>query len=310
MRTAATLAIAFVASLQAVHLAAQDLADVEIETVSVAGNIHMLVSGAAANVGVSAGPDGVLIVDDKLAPLVDKMRAAIDALGAGATEFVLNTHWHPDHAGGNEALGGEATIVAHHNARERLSTEQEVVGMKIPATADVGLPVITFEESLSIHFNGEEIRAIHLPRGHTDGDIAVWFTGSNVVHMGDQYFTDMFPFVDMGTGGTLDGYVANLETVIGTVPGDATILAGHGGASDVSGLRRQVEMIAATTAIVSERIDAGHTLEEIVAAGLPAEWDSWSWMFVSTEQWITLLHMSLTGDHSAYEYHHHGHETR
>ncbi|HKR60894.1 MAG TPA: MBL fold metallo-hydrolase, partial [Pyrinomonadaceae bacterium] len=177
---------------------AQDFSKVEITATKVNGNIFML-QGQGGNIGVSVGADGILIVDDQFAPLADKIKAALKTLGEGKLKFVLNTHWHGDHTGGNAQFGPEAPIIAHDNVRRRLATEQKSEFFKrtTPASPKEALPVITFDKSLSVHFNGEEIKVIHFPQGHTDGDSVIFFTTSNVVHMGDDFFVARFPFVDL-----------------------------------------------------------------------------------------------------------------
>jgi glyoxylase-like metal-dependent hydrolase (beta-lactamase superfamily II) len=169
--------------------AQQEMSDVEITATRVADNVYML-QGRGGNIGVSVGSDGVLLVDDQYAPLADKIRAALSEIVGGAVEleFVLNTHWHGDHVGGNAEFGAEAPVIAHANVRERMSTRQETSFGVVEPSAPEALPVLTFGDSVSIHFNGEEIRAIHYPHGHTDGDAVIFFTGSNVVHMGDVHF--------------------------------------------------------------------------------------------------------------------------
>lgn len=292
IRAGTRLALALL--LAAAPAAAQDLADVTIETIPVAGNVHMLFSGVAGNVAVSAGEDGILVVDDKVGPLADRLRAAIAGVSEGELAFLLNTHWHGDHTGANPAFGEEATIVAHHNVRQRLSTRQEARGNVVEPLPDEGLPVITFGDSLSIWFNGEEIRAIHLPRGHTDGDVAVWFTGSNVVHMGDQYFSNMLPFVDLDSGGDVVAYAANVAAVLELVPDDAKVIPGHGELSTVAELREFHRMLVETIGAVRDGIEAGDDLEALKAAGLPAPWGEWAWGFITEEAWIEIVHASLT----------------
>ena len=184
--------------LLSAHAQQTDFSKVEIKATKVAGNVYML-EGAGGNIGVSVGNDGILIVDDQFAPLADKIRAALKGLGRQKLRFILNTHWHGDHTGGNVAFGPEAT---DHRARQRAQaalnrTEIEVFKSTIPASPKEALPVITFDQSLSVHFNGEEIRAIHFPHGHTDGDSVIFFTTSNVVHLGDDFFAGRFPFVDL-----------------------------------------------------------------------------------------------------------------
>jgi glyoxylase-like metal-dependent hydrolase (beta-lactamase superfamily II) len=158
----------------------RDFSGVQIKATKVAGNVYML-EGAGGNIGVSAGEDGILIVDDQFAPLADKIRVALKEINPSSLRFVLNTHYHGDHTGGNAQFGRESTIVAHDNVRRRLASEQTVLGQKIPASPKEALPVVTYAQSVSIHFNGEEIKVMHLPTGHTDGDSAILFTAANVV---------------------------------------------------------------------------------------------------------------------------------
>ncbi|MDX1624114.1 MAG: MBL fold metallo-hydrolase [Gemmatimonadota bacterium] len=268
--------------------------DVSIEVVPVAGNVVMLHSGVAGNVGVSSGTDGVLMVDDKIAPLAEELQAALAGVSEQLLVFLLNTHWHHDHTGTNPAFGPEALIVAHDNVRKRLSTDQRLGERTFEAMPPEGLPVLTFDRSLSIHFNGEEIRAIHLPRGHTDGDVAVWFTESNVIHMGDQFFNGIFPFVDLATGGDVEGFTANVAKVLEKIPADAAVIPGHGPLGTVEDLREFHRMLVETTGFVRDAIAAGSSLEEIRAEGLPAEWEGWAWEFISEETWIGIVHASLT----------------
>lgn len=268
-----------------------DWEGVEIRATPVAGQVYML-EGQGGNIGVSAGPDGILIVDDQFAPLAPKIQAALSELApAGArVEFVLNTHYHGDHTGGNPEFGPEAPIIAHANVRARLARPR---GDDPPMPED-GLPVITFGDSLSIHFNGEEIRAIHFPHGHTDGDAVIFFTGSNVVHMGDNLFAGRFPFVDLEAGGSVQGLATAIGRVLSEIPPDARVIPGHGPLSGVDALRRYEEMLETSMGIVRERIAAGRSLEETVAAGLPEEWDEWGSGFISTERWLETVYQSLS----------------
>jgi glyoxylase-like metal-dependent hydrolase (beta-lactamase superfamily II) len=182
----------------------QDFSNVEIKATQVRGNVYML-EGRGGNIGVSVGEDGILIVDDQYAPLSEKIRAALSKLNNGPLKFVLNTHWHGDHTGGNPFFGKEATIVAHASVRKRLMTEQRRGERITPPLPKEGWPVITLESSLSLHFNGEEIKVMHFPRGHTDGDCVIFFVNANVVHMGDDFFVARFPFVDLVSGGRRRG---------------------------------------------------------------------------------------------------------
>ena len=273
---------------------AQDFSKVEITTTKVAGNVHML-QGAGGNIGVSVGADGILIVDDQFAPLADKIKAALKTLGEGKLKFVLNTHWHGDHTGGNALFGPEAPIIAHDNVRRRLATEQksEIFKRTTPASPKEALPVITFDKSLSVHFNGEEIKVIHFPQGHTDGDSVIFFTTSNVVHLGDDFFVGRFPFVDLDSGGSVQGLTKNIGDIIPKLAADVKIIPGHGPLSTVEDLKQYHNMLKETTAIVQGKMKAGKALEQIKAEGLPAEWTSWGSGFIKTDIWLETIHRSL-----------------
>ena len=224
VRRLAGLALA-TALLAALPLAAQDqdFSKVEVKVVPVSGHIYML-QGSGGNIGVSAGDDGILIVDDEYAPLAEKIRAALKGINPGKLRFVLNTHFHGDHTGSNPVFGPEATIVAQDNVRKRLVSGATIMGNKVEPMAAAGLPVVTYAEAVSVHFNGEEIKAIHFPHGHTDGDSVIFFTKSNVVHMGDDFFNGFFPFVDMESGGSVQGMTAGVAKVLAQIPADAKLI--------------------------------------------------------------------------------------
>lgn len=272
-----------------------DFSKVEIKATKVAGNVYML-QGSGGNIGVSVGDDGLLIVDDQFAPLADKIRAALKGLADKKLRFILNTHWHGDHTGGNVAFGPEATIIAHDNVRKRLATEQKstVFNSTTPASPKEALPVITFNDSLSVHFNGEDIRAIHFPHGHTDGDSVIFFSASNVVHLGDDFFAGRFPFVDLESGGTVEGLVKNIGELIGKIPADAKLIPGHGPISTLDDLKSYHRMLQQTTEIVRGKIAAGKTLDQIKTEGLPAEWAPWGAGFIKTDRWVETIYKSLT----------------
>ncbi len=289
------LAAAALALLPTLALAQPpDLSKVQVKATKVAGNVHML-EGAGGNIGVSVGPDGLLVVDDQFAPRVPKSRAALRKLGRGKLEYVLNTHFHGDHTGGNAALGKEATIVAHEAVRTRLSTEQTRGAEKVPPSPTVALPVITYQQGLSLWFNGEEVRVTHLPAGHTDGDSAVLFVGSNVLHLGDQFFVGRFPFIDKDGGGTAEGYLKNVERVLATLPPDVRIIPGHGPLAARADLERFVTMLRDTAAVVKQKKAAGKTLEQVKAEGLPEKYNSWGEGFVTQDLRLhTLWHNGLS----------------
>jgi len=261
--------------------AQQDFSKVQIKTTHVGGTVYML-EGSGGNIAVSAGEDGFLMVDDQFAPLADKIRAAMNEVGTGDLRFLLNTHHHGDHVSGNEIFGAEATIIAHENVRKRLADKPKA-----------GWPIITFESSLSIHFNGEEIKAIHFANSHTDGDAVVHFTKSNVIHLGDMFFNGMFPYVDVGSGGNAIELSNNIGEFIESLPADVKVIPGHGPLGTIDDLKDYHIMLKETIGIVSKLKEDGKSLDDSKAAGLPDKWSSWSWSFVNTEKWIEAIYESL-----------------
>jgi len=295
MRTRSlALAVLLAAASMPARAQGNDLSKVEIKAAKVAGNVSML-TGAGGNIGVSAGPDGVLVVDDQFLPLADKIKAAIKGIApSGKLAFVVNTHWHGDHTGGNAAFGKEATIVAQANVRKRLGTRQErPEGEVTEASPKEALPIVTFEDGVSLWFNGEEIEIVHVPHGHTDGDVVVFFKGSNVVHMGDQFFNGTFPFIDTSSGGDVAGYVKNVADVLARIPADAKVIPGHGPLGTVDDLKKFHAMLAATADVVRGEIAKGMSLDDAKKAGLPAEWKGWATKFITTDFWIETLYNGL-----------------
>ena len=288
--------VSFVLFLFAVSVQAQtDWSKVEIKATKVSGNVYML-EGAGGNIGVSVGDDGILIVDDQYAPIADKIRAALKGIADKKLRFILNTHWHGDHTGGNVVFGPEAPIIAHDNVRKRMSTEQKSEFFKrtTPAAPKEALPVVTFNQNLTVHFNGEEIRAIHFPHGHTDGDSVIFFTSSNVVHLGDNFFAGRFPFVDLDSGGNVEGLTKNIGEIIDKIPAGAKLIPGHGPLSTIDDLKTYHNMLIKTTDIVRQKIAAGKTLDQIKSEGLPDEWKSWGTGFIKTDLWLEIVYKSLT----------------
>lgn len=279
--TALLLFIAVSASAQ------RNFDDVEIKVIPAAGNIYML-EGAGGNIGVSVGEDGILMIDDQFAPLADKIKAALKDFNQGELKFILNTHVHGDHVGGNSIFGPQTTIIAHENIRKRMVDDFN--NGEDNAQGKDGWPVITFENSLSIHFNGEEIKVIHMPKGHTDGDAVIYFTKSNVVHTGDQMFSGLFPFVDLNNGGTVDGYIKNVERVIARISDDVVIIPGHGPLSTKADLIKFHTMLTTTTKMIRDYIDQDKTVDEIIETGLGDEWKDYSWSFIPTDRWIKTIY--------------------
>jgi glyoxylase-like metal-dependent hydrolase (beta-lactamase superfamily II) len=271
----------------------QDFSKVQVKSAPVAGNIHMI-TGEGGNIAVSVGPDGVLMVDDQFLPLAPKIKAAMGKLGKGKLQYLLNTHWHFDHTGGNPTFGKEARIVAHDAVRTRLASEQKIFGNTVPPLPKEGLPVITYENNMSIFFNGEEIRLTHYPAGHTDGDTVVYFTNSNVVHTGDQFVVDVFPFFDMENGGTVEGYMSNLEKLIQTIPPGAKIIPGHGPLATKEDMERALAMLKETTAQMRTKLAAGKTLDQVKAEGVPEKYKSWGNFFIKEPMYLEMLYKGLS----------------
>jgi len=274
----------------------QDFTKITLKTTHVRGNIYMLEGEggfAGGNIGVSAGKDGILLVDDQLSPMPDKINTALADINPGKLRFVLNTHWHGDHTGSNGHFSRDATIISHTNVRKRLMTEQENFFGKSPASPKEAWPLITFEDAVNIHFNDEDIQFIHYANGHTDGDGIIYFPKSNVAHLGDHFFNGIFPFVDIDTGGNAFSLTRNIGKIIDSLPDDALVIPGHGGLSDMAGLKAYYAMLKSTTTHVKNLATDGETLEDIQLGGLPSEWTTWGGGFVNEAHWIKIIYNSL-----------------
>ncbi len=264
-----------------------NLDNVRIVTTHVAGNIYMLeaTGDVAGNIGVSAGPDGILLIDTQFAQLVELIKAALKKISTKDIKFIINTHHHTDHSHGNTALGKSATIIAHNKTRERL--------LRLSKDSQ---PVITFDKQISIHFNDEEIKIIHYPHGHTDNDVVVFFTKSNVVHLGDLWNSGIssFPFVDLDAGGSAMGMLENVEKLIQIIPEDAKIIPGHYALSDLEGLKSTRDMLVETIGLVQQKKSMGMKLEQIKKEGLPAKYDSWGTAYTNAETWIENVYRGIS----------------
>lgn len=277
------------ASLASAHIKHAETQDVKVTTEKVAGNVFVLF-GQGGNIGVSAGKDGILIIDDQYMNMADKIKAALKELGSETPRFVFNTHWHGDHAGGNPIFGQSSIIIAQENVRKRLSVDVKMFGEEIKALPPIGLPMITYGQGLSIYFNGEEIRAVHFPNGHTDGDTVIFFTGSNVVHLGDDFFAGKFPFVDLDSGGSVAGLIKNIDALIKQIPADAKLIPGHGAISNLSDLKTYHQMLVDTTSIVRKRMDEKKSLDEVKKAGFPDKYKDWASGFINADTWIETIY--------------------
>ncbi|MFC4701683.1 MBL fold metallo-hydrolase [Glaciecola siphonariae] len=274
----ATLAV-----LSSATVAQDRFSDVQISSEHVGGSVHMLV-GAGGNIGVSAGADGVLMIDDQYAPLAQKITNAISELTDAPKRFVINTHYHGDHTGSNAffAENEGVTIFAHENVRIRLASGEDV--------NKAMLPVVTYQDGVKFHLNNETIHVFHLADGHTDGDSAVWFEQPDVLHTGDLFFKDMFPYIDLGAGGTVSGYIQSVETLLSKIDDDTKVIPGHGSLANKADLQRFVNMIKETHAFVQSKKAEGLSEQAVLDAGLPEQWDSWAWRFITEERWIKTLY--------------------
>jgi len=293
MLFAAGLALAAPAAAQG-----PDFEKVQIKTEKVAEGIWVL-AGAGGNIAVSAGADGVFLVDDEWAPMTPKVKAAVAALSDRPLRFILNTHWHPDHTGGNKDLGEAGTlIVAHDNVRLRMSTDQfiEAMGMKFPPSPARALPVVTFNDAVTLHLNGDDVEAFHVPPAHTDGDAIVHFRRAGVVHMGDLFFNGMYPFVDLSSGGSFEGYIAAADRALALGEG-TRIIPGHGPVGTRADLRAYRDMLVTVRDRVKPLVQAGKTPAEVVAARPLADLDAkWGNGFMKPEQFLSIVVQSMAAD--------------
>ena len=276
----------------------QDFSKVEIETTELSGGVYML-TGRGGNIGVSVGDDGVFVIDDQFAPLSEKILASIAELSDKPVSYVINTHWHGDHTGGNENFGAAgAVIVAHENVRERMSTKQfmKAFGREVPASPDTALPVVTFSDNVNFYFNETQIQVMHIPLAHTDGDSIVLFTEANVLHMGDTFFNGFFPFIDTGSGGSLDGVIGAAEKALSLVDDDTKIIPGHGPLSSKSDLETYLAMLNEVKSIMSPLVTAGQSREDIVAANpLEELGKTWGNGFMKTDVFTGIAFDSMGG---------------
>ena len=287
-----------------------DYSKVQIKTTKVSGNIYMM-EGQGGNIAASVGEDGVVIVDDQFAPLAEKIQAALKNLGITdkPVRFVINTHYHGDHTGGNTPFAtAGSTVIAQDNVRKRLESGgvggySESAKREMKAAEKSGLPVITFEHDVTVHLNGEDIRALHYPSGHTDGDSIIFFPKNNVVHMGDDFVRYGFPFIDVLSGGSVQGMIDALEKASPQLPPDVKVIPGHGALSNLDDVRAFVKMLKETSSVVESAIHAHKTLDQMKQEKILAPWEKWSGDFINTDAWIETLYNSLTGSQGKFMKH-------
>jgi len=258
-----------------------------------------VVSGVGSNVAVWHGPDGTVLVDDGIEAHAPQLLAAVEKIAPGPVRVVINTHWHPDHTGGNAYLADSGSmVVAHDNVRARMSEPQTVAAydLEVPAAPPGALPVATFDDEFSLHLNGDRLAALHVESAHTDGDLLLWWEDANVVHVGDVFYSGMYPFIDLGSGGSLAGLVAALETVLSRADSRTIIIPGHGPVSNRAELAAYRDMLVATGRRVRELIGEGRNLDEVLASRPTAAYDAvYGQGSMTVERFVGILYEDLAG---------------
>lgn len=259
---------------------ADKMAAANITVQAAAGDIYML-QGPGGNIGVLATEKGLLLVDDKFAPLAEKIEAAMKGIEDKALKYIINTHYHGDHTGSNAFFSHKAPIFAHENVRNRLSSQGD--------HDENSLPVVTYKDGITIHLANEEVQLKHLPAGHTDGDTYVYFKNANVLHTGDLFFEVGFPYVDLNSGGSVKGYLANVRHMLKHMPDNVVIIPGHGKLTDKNSLLAFANMIAFSIEKVSSALAAGKSEQQILAEGIGEKYQHLSWAFITEEKWLKTL---------------------
>jgi len=267
--------------------------ELTLESTDLRGGVVMLSAGVGmGNLGLLVGDDGILLIDDLVRGTGPHIEAAIaDIAGAGVPRFILNTHYHGDHTGSNDHFHAEgSTIIAHHNIRTRLeaSDGQNEYGF---------LPILTFGEDIHFHMNGETVRAVHVPSAHTDGDAIVYFENADVLHMGDTLFSGIFPYIDVAGGGSIDGFLAAMETGLQMAGPNTQVIPGHGPLSNRDDIQAAIEMLVTAREIITPMVEGGMTLEDVLAANPLAQFhDDWNWGFICTPRMVATLYLDASGD--------------
>lgn len=278
------------------HAQGQDFSKVQITTTDLGKGVHALF-GAGGNLGVSAGEDGVFLIDDQYAPMSDKIKAAIEKISDKPVKFLINTHWHFDHTGGNENFGKEgAIIIAHDNVRKMMREDQliDFFSAKVPAAPKAALPIITFKDTTTFHMNGDTIVVKHLPPAHTTGDSVVYFHKANVLHTGDLFFNGIYPFIDIQNGGSVEGMIKNAGTILEMVNAETKIIPGHGPMATKQDVVAFQTMLTTLHDNVKALIDEGKTKDQVVAANPSASLDAkWANGFLKPDAFTGIVYDSL-----------------
>jgi glyoxylase-like metal-dependent hydrolase (beta-lactamase superfamily II) len=272
---------------------AQSAPEVTVRTELVAPGVLVLY-GSGGNIGVSEGADGIFLIDDQYAVMTPKVTDALAKISSQPPRFVLNTHWHGDHTGGNENLAAKGTVVvAHDQVRVRMNSEQfsEFFQSKTPASPSGALPVVTFSDSLSLHVNGDQLRGMHAPQAHTDGDVFIHFRKANVIHTGDLMFAGLYPFIDLDSGGSVNGLLAAVDRMLAIADDKTRIIPGHGEVTGRAGLVAYREMLAVTSGRVRDLVKAGKSVDQVLAARPNADYDAkLAWSFINAERYLQILY--------------------
>lgn len=306
------LCLSLLSALALPVVAKEDKPPVEVVSTEVAPGIHMLsgVNGfIGGNIGLLTGDDATIMIDDSMPPFLDKLRQSVAAVAGKHVDFLINTHVHGDHTGNNTAYGEDKThIVAHENLRHHMVTKgvQGPEGM-VPAP-EAALPVLTFSDQMTFHFNGQPATVFHVPKAHTDGDAVIHFSEANVIHTGDTFFNGLFPFIDLDSGGSVDGYIHAQLKIISMSNDETKIIPGHGPLASKADLQKAVDMLIESKKLIQKAIDDGQDLDSILKANpLQKYHDDWNWGFISTDRMTTQLFNDLSHQqaHDAGDGHNH-----
>ena len=277
-------------------LAQQNFDSVVVRSQPAGRGVHML-TGSGGNIALAVGDDFAFLDDDQFAPLTAKILAAVRGVTDKPVRFLVNTHWHGDHAGGNENMAKAGVIlVAHDNVRTRLSTEQFIAmfNTRVPPSPKGALPVVTFVESVTFHLGNETVHVVHVPPAHTDGDAIVHFAQANTIHMGDHYFKDVYPFVDLSSGGSFEGVIRAADIALGYANDSTRIIPGHGPLANRADLKKYRDVLVQVRDRVAALIRQGKTKEQVIAAKPTAEWDgTWGAGFMKPDVFLGIVYLSL-----------------
>jgi len=267
--------------------------EVTVRVTKISGNVYML-QGRGGNIGAIVGQEGILIIDDDYKVVSEKLSAALKELGSAVPKYIVNTHWHGDHTEGNEFFGKQSIIIAHEKVRKRLTDPPVIFGQKTAPYQPFALPAITYSERMHLYFDGDQIDMIYLPAGHTDGDTMVIFNTAKVVHLGDHYFNGRFPFVDLASGGSVQGLINNIGTAIAMMPPDVKVIPGHGPLATLDDVKSYQQTLTETSKIVQDAMKKGLSLDEIKKAGLPEKYKAYGSGFIKTDAWIETVYNSYS----------------